>query len=259
MFTSEGRLAKIDPESTRRILVFGDIHGDLRALQNGLELRRSGDVTVFLGDYADRGPEGVEVIEGIDALRKRLPDETVVLKGNHEMYTESGEPTFAPCTLIEEAARKRGSWEAFFPQFSEFLSSLYLGALLPGHYLFLHGGLGEEVQGLDDLIWPSGQVEEELLWSDPMEGEGAGPNMRGAGSRFGADITRKVLESVGARTLIRSHEPRRAVSGPAFDQDGSIVTVSSTGVYGGAPFVLLLDLEEPPHTPAELGEAVTYL
>jgi protein phosphatase len=259
MYTERGKLAWIDPESTERILVFGDIHGDMDALRKGLELRKTGDVVVFLGDYADRGSEGVEVIEGIDAFRKRLPDHVIVLQGNHELFTETGEPTFAPCTLIEEAERKRGSWHAFFGEFSRFISSLSLAAVLPEHYLFLHGGLGEAVTETDDLIEPSSRVLEELLWSDPMNGEGASPNMRGAGSIFGPDVTARVLEHVGVRTLVRSHEPRKARSGPAFEHEGQVVTVSSTGVYGGAPFVLVLDLRNPPHSEEELNEAVHFV
>lgn len=259
MFTSRGNLAEIDPASTARILVFGDIHGDLEALKSGLSRRKSGDVIVLLGDYADRGPEGVEVIEGIQALAERLPESVIPLQGNHELFTRDGEPTFAPCTLQEEAERKRGSWEAFFGQFSRFISSLYTAALLPGEYLFLHGGLGSSVTDIESLEQPSGEVIEELLWSDPTEEEGTAPNMRGAGSMFGPDVTSRILDTVGARTVIRSHEPRKARSGPAFDHDGRIVTVSSTGVYGGTPFVLELDLDAPPHGPEELEAAVRFL
>jgi protein phosphatase len=259
MYTAEGSLARIDPESTKRILVFGDIHGDLQALKKGLELRRSGDVVVFLGDYADRGAEGVEVIEGIDALLRRLPGEVIALQGNHELFTASGEPTFAPCTLIEEAARKRGSWEAFFGQFSQFIDQLFAAAVLPEHYLFLHGGLGDAVREIDDLVQPNGAVKEQLLWSDPMEGKGTMANMRGAGSQYGPDVTDRVLNSLGVRTLIRSHEPRKSRSGPAFDQEGRIVTVSSTGVYDGRPFLLELDLQQPPHSPEEMSDAVRFL
>ncbi len=259
MFTTRGSVAWIDPESTARILIFGDLHGDLDALQKGLALRKPGDVVVFLGDYADRGSEGIEVIEGIEALQKRLPDEVIALQGNHELFSENGEPTFAPCTLIEEAEKKRGSWKTFFGEFSRFISLLHIAAILPGHYLFVHGGLGEAVEDVESLVEPSSRTREELLWSDPMEEKGTSMNMRGAGSQFGPDVTRRVLECIDARTLIRSHEPRRASAEPVYDHEGRVMTVSSTNVYGGAPFVLILDLQDPPHTEAALTEAVKYL
>jgi hypothetical protein len=46
---------------------------------------------VFLGDYADRGISGTEVLEGVSRLLDRNRENVVLLKGNHEDYTENGE------------------------------------------------------------------------------------------------------------------------------------------------------------------------
>jgi hypothetical protein len=236
-----GSLARIRPAEDERILVFGDIHGDIDSLKRGLSLRRRSDYVVFLGDYADRGSEGVEVIEGIDMLLDRYPEKVVALKGNHEEYTGNGEPTFSPCTLIQEAERKRGSWREFFDAtFSPFLRKLSLSALVPGGVLFVHGGIGEGIDSADALESPDESLERTVLWSDPGSEPGTSLNMRGAGTVFGPDITETVLRNVDAGLVVRSHEPRRAVTGPAFDHDEKIVTVSSTRIYDGRPFVLLL-------------------
>ena len=41
--------------------------------------------------------------------------------------------------------------------------------------------------------------------------------------------------------IIRSHEPRKARNGPFFEHENRIVTVNSTSLYGGIPFVLNLN------------------
>ena len=91
------------------------MHGDYKSLVALLELvDLDGDLLVFLGDYADRGPSGVEVIRTVAELRKEHPKNVVALMGNHEDFTESGEPNFNPCTLINEAQAKTGSWQTYF-------------------------------------------------------------------------------------------------------------------------------------------------
>jgi serine/threonine-protein phosphatase with EF-hands len=259
MFEPRDSVAIIDPEKVERIIVFGDLHGDLQSLQRGLELRGPKDLLIFLGDYADRGPSGVEVIEGIHALCDRIPDKVIALMGNHEDYSEYGEPTFMPCTLIDEANRKRGSWDEFFPVFKQFTDQLFLTALLPGHALFVHGGINSSIYSEDELAFPGPALRRELLWNDPYPEEGQYASMRGAGSMFGPDISRTVLERLDVHSLIRSHEPRKALPGPYIEHEGRVVTVSSTGVYDGRPFVLVLETQNFPRLPDSFLDSTVFL
>jgi hypothetical protein len=259
MYDINGDLAIIDRESIRRIIVFGDIHGDLESLEWGMRNWGPNDLLLFLGDYADRGPSGVEVIESILAISDRAPGRTLILKGNHEDYGETGEPRFSPCTLMDEAARKRGSWEAFLPIFREFESRMSSAAILPGFALFTHAGIGPEINGPDDLIEPSSLVREHLIWSDPGLRRGVVPSPRGAGVLFGPDISASVLASLGVKFLIRSHQPRKATVSPAFDHRGRVVTLNSTRVYGGGSFVVELDTMGLPEKPKELRRLARLL
>lgn len=49
---------------------------------------------IFLGDYADRGPKGVEVIDSVEELIGKYPGRLIALRGNHEDYTEGGSREF---------------------------------------------------------------------------------------------------------------------------------------------------------------------
>jgi predicted phosphodiesterase len=88
-----------------KILVVGDIHGDLEVFEKiknvfKKELEKDPKVClVFLGDYADRGDFGLEVIEGLKELINEYKENVIALKGNHEDYDDEGNPNFRPCDL----------------------------------------------------------------------------------------------------------------------------------------------------------------
>lgn len=75
-----------------RIYAIGDIHGRADLLDQVLEridedLARNPiarPVTVFLGDYIDRGPKSAEVTTKL--IARSTTHETVCLRGNHELY-----------------------------------------------------------------------------------------------------------------------------------------------------------------------------
>jgi serine/threonine protein phosphatase 1 len=71
-----------------RTLAFGDIHGMSSALDAllGIVQPMPQDQLVFLGDYVDRGPDSMGVIDRILNLSHR--HRVVCLKGNHELMME---------------------------------------------------------------------------------------------------------------------------------------------------------------------------
>ncbi|MEM0083824.1 MAG: metallophosphoesterase family protein [Candidatus Methanomethylicia archaeon] len=254
-----GRLKVIDRGDFERIIVVGDIHGDYESFKRIRELfNPDRDLIVFLGDYADRGDMGIEVIEGIYELIEMYGDRIIALKGNHEDY-RNGEPYFQPCTLIWEADLKRGGWINYYNSFlTKFFAKLFLAAIYR-NILFVHGGISSKIGSIKDLENPSYEVEEDVLWSDPYEEEGEIPNYRGAGILFGPDISRRICKILNVDYIVRSHEPRKAFRGPFIEHEGRIVTISSTRIYGGIPFIIAIPSVETPRNGYELKNYVIKL
>jgi predicted MPP superfamily phosphohydrolase len=228
-----------------KVFVVGDLHGDYESFKNAVKIfdenKEEGDILIFLGDYADRGPNGVEIISELYRLLKIRKD-IVALKGNHEDYSKDGEPKFYPCDLIDEANTKiNGGWETFWKEtFQNFLGYLK-PAYIAGKVLFVHGGISKRIQSREELF--KKENEEILLWSDPYDEEGEIPSSRGAGVEFGEDITNKVLKKLDVKLIVRSHQPDKAAYGePYFEHSGKIVTINSSKVYG-IPFMVLVDPE----------------
>jgi hypothetical protein len=238
----EDRLPKF-----RRIAVLGDIHGNYNIFSSIFKiLDPSKDGIIFLGDYGDRGTKGIKVIDTIDSLIRKYPLNIIALKGNHEDYSNFGDPNFYPCDLMYEVEKTGKSWLEYFKnKLKPFIENLYLAAIIPNEVLFVHGGISTRINDLNALRTPTREVEIDVLWSDPFEDKGEYPNRRGAGVQFGNDITSKVCFSLGVKRIFRSHEPIKALEGPYYEHENRIITVSSTSAYGGKPFVIIFNSKEP--------------
>ncbi len=133
---------------TTKILVVGDLHGDLKTYNAIVESwRKEPDAhLIFLGDYADRGSQGLEILESLMNLAES--PRVVLLRGNHEDYFPDGKPQFSPCDLILEVEAKRGNWKKYFGDcLSTFFNQLYDAAILPSEILFVHGGISTANDG----------------------------------------------------------------------------------------------------------------
>lgn len=104
------------------IFIFGDIHGDSATLLNAIEkLVETGVLNeqweleehnhlIFLGDYTDRGHDGVEVWYSLLKLLEANPDpsDVIILRGNHESFDMNVSAGIAPGThgYIDELRQK---------------------------------------------------------------------------------------------------------------------------------------------------------
>ena len=230
-------------------LVVGDLHGDFETFRQILKIFESKKKAriIFLGDYGDRGEKGLEIIESLIRLKKQFEERIILLKGNHEDYSEEGEWYWAPCTLPLEVEEKRKvPWKEYFRNYlyPNFFSTLKLFYLIPNFALFVHAGISSKIKSLSDLKNPSKDLYLKLLWSDPFEGNGELPNPRGLGILFGEDVTEKVLKALGVKIIIRAHEPGKAREGFWVEHKGKVITLSSTRVYGGIPAIMEIDPKE---------------
>jgi serine/threonine protein phosphatase 1 len=192
-----------DPRSSRvpagtRIYAVGDVHGRADLLASALsrieaDIARypiSRPITVFLGDYVDRGPASREAIELLVAWRGL--HEAVFLKGNHEdfllrflkepavledwrycggletLIAYGLKPPINP-TQVEQAQLAQDLAGALPDTHHGFLQALAL-FFICGDFLFVHAGLRPLVpiqqQAESDLLWIR---EEFLLWEKPFE------------------------------------------------------------------------------------------
>lgn len=216
-----GYLNKIS-EDEKELIVVGDIHGDIKSLKFIFDntKRIPKKKFIFLGDYGDRGFFQVEVYYSILKLKENFPD-TILLRGNHEFPRGLGVyPHDLPFYLKEKFLDK---WQKIYEEIKDLWELLPNCAILNRKYLFLHGGIPSELKSLEDSS--SRKFLEEILWNDPSdEIFGTIESQRGAGKIFGKDISKKILNLLQVKTLIRSHE---ACNGFKINHDGLILTIFS--------------------------------
>lgn len=70
----------------KRTLVFGDIHGGLKALEQLFERVKItiDDTLIFLGDYVDGWSESAETVQFLIEVAEK--QECIFIKGNHDLW-----------------------------------------------------------------------------------------------------------------------------------------------------------------------------
>ncbi|MBW2429850.1 MAG: serine/threonine protein phosphatase [Deltaproteobacteria bacterium] len=151
-----------------KIFAIGDIHGSfdrLQELMQKIPIDFTEDILVFIGDYIDRGPGSVEVVNYLIGLKKRVP-EIIYLKGNHEDMLEKyldGTDRFTYLlnggqNTLDSYLSKTNTSNSFPipPDHMEFFQSLRL-YYETEDYIFVHAGLRPKVplesQEAEDLLW----------------------------------------------------------------------------------------------------------
>jgi protein phosphatase len=253
------------------MVVFGDIHGNFPDMMfflnkviafDDIMLKYTSTNLLFLGDYVDRGPHGVECIMYLLALKCIAPKKVSLLRGNHESPEVNGDVDVYGYSsfkyqCFERFGREKGMelWIAI----NEVFQYLPVIAEIDKKIFCVHGGLpqysgGEDrrLEILSDPAFPRVPVVQcndmsnvaqrmiinDLLWSDPavagqpVDQFGFGPNPRGPDIKtFGARAVDMFCERYGFQYIFRAHQEK--ADGLRISDNARVVTIFSTSDYAG--------------------------
>ena len=193
------------------VVICGDLHGQFYDLLEMFKKAGGGPPAqkyLFLGDYIDRGSNSIETMELLLCLKCLYPEQTTLVRGNHESRSISFVYGF-----YEEINRKYGNtlpWKLF----NEIFDLLPLCAVIDKTIFCVHGGLSPLITTIDQirLINRRGEIPHEgaicdLLWSDPTdENETWAFNTRGAGWMFGYKVVNEFNQINGIELICRAHQ-----------------------------------------------------
>ncbi|MHA1802969.1 MAG: metallophosphoesterase [Promethearchaeota archaeon] len=219
-----------------KILIVGDLHGDLETLEKILEkfFKEKFDYLLFLGDYVDRGAKQVEVINTLFYYKTHFPSKIILIRGNHEDRTINRQYGF-----YDELRHKfNDHHKEIFNKYNKAFSKLPLAAITWNRIFCIHGGIPE---GLEDInvinSFPKNQITikdsmtKQLLWNDPHERGGMFKrNSRGVGiKKFGKTAFMNFITLNSIRYIIRSHEKFKNGFKEFFD--GKLISIFSSHSY----------------------------
>jgi serine/threonine-protein phosphatase 2B catalytic subunit len=130
------------------VVIIGDIHGQYFDMIHMFEKvidSRPGCKTLFLGDYVDRGIYSVEVMIFLLSLKMAQPNETCLLRGNHETQAMTEHFTFRDDIL------NKYEDENLYDQFLECFKSMPVCATVNKEYICMHGGISPEMGKVEDI------------------------------------------------------------------------------------------------------------
>jgi serine/threonine protein phosphatase 1 len=156
-----------------RKLVFGDIHGGLRALEEviGQVGPRPDDFFVFLGDYVDGWSQACETVEYLINFGARYP--CVFLRGNHDDlslgWLRDGveNPIWLHSGGAATQQSYRGIGEATKRRHIGFLEGLEDYHLDAGNRLFLHAGF-TNLRGVEHEYFSKNFYWDRTLWETAL-------------------------------------------------------------------------------------------
>ena len=153
----------------------GDIHGQFHDLLSMVDLCGGGPPKhkyLMIGDFVDRGKNGIEVMCLLLAYKIKYPEHIFLLRGNHECSTITKIYGF-----YDEVKRRYNLplWRAFCSMFNY----LPVSAIIDERILCMHGGLSQDLNN-KGLSYINTRIERpleipdtgllcDLLWSDPCD------------------------------------------------------------------------------------------
>lgn len=244
---------------TDRLVLVGDVHGQFMDLQTHIfshqrevmlaaqDAENIATVTdyryLFLGDYVDRGPHGVESIMLLLALKVEYPTMIYLIRGNHE---ES--QTCRIYGFLQECKNKldANAWTKFTSVFTvlPLAAAVYRQEQQNTVLFCCHGGLSPQLTTIPSLQFinraeyghqflssEETEMVDGLLWSDPSDHEEAfRHNQRGCGHTFNEEATEKFIrDNEGVVLVVRAHQ--MVMEGYQWEHNGKLLTLFSAPNY----------------------------
>lgn len=259
----------------KRIVAFGDIHGDLEATRSALRVAGAIDdddrwiggelIVVQTGDQLDRGDDEQAILDLFERLRleaEAAGGAVHALLGNHELMNVSGDLRyvtkggFADFADAVEYDPDDPSLAAFAPHERARMAALRPGGpyalllakrdvilQLDGN-VFVHGGVLPQhvAYGIDRINeetreWLRGEAERPLI----LDGENS-PQWTRLYSRepdsLACDVLGQVLDRLDAKRMVMGHTVQGAGVSSACDAHAWRIDVGMAAYYGGHVEVL---------------------
>ncbi|KJH47949.1 Ser/Thr phosphatase family protein [Dictyocaulus viviparus] len=174
---------------------------------------------LFLGDYVDRGVQGVELMTLLFCLKIRYPTQLIF------------QAWFRYFFIIFSV------WRMFLGAFN----CMPVAAIVAGTIFCAHGGISPFINCLDDInkikrpsIVPAYGIGCDLLWSDPsVQGDGWILSHRGISFLFGSKAVEDFCIKHNVDIILRGHQINNEMykNGYRISFDGRLVTLFSAPNY----------------------------
>lgn len=270
-------------DAPKRLVAFGDVHGDLDATKRALRLAGAIDasgawiggdlVVVQTGDQLDRGDDDRAILDLFDSLALQAREaggRVLALNGNHELMnaqldfryvTEGSNPPFAEFAAaapqgaaLPEAQKGRAG--AFFPGgvYAKKLAERPIVAIV-GDSVFVHGGvLPKHVEyGLEKLdaetrAWLRGEAKAPPSGVVAEDGVVWSRLYSAAPGVEECTTLAKALAALGKKRMVMGHTPQKPDISSACGGAAWRIDTGMSRHYGGRVEVLQI-----------VGDAVTVL
>jgi len=216
------------------IQICGDIHGQYHDLLRMFEYCGfPPDANyLFLGDFVDRGKNGLECICLLLAYKFKYPENFFLLRGNHECASINRIYGF-----YDECKRRYNI--KMWKKFQETFNVLPIAAVVDEKIFCVHAGISPDLQSMkqiQDIMRPTDVPDAgllcDLMWSDPdADITGWAENDRGVSYTFGADVVGKFLQKHDFDLVVRAHQV--VEDGYEFFADRQLVTIFTAPNYCG--------------------------
>ncbi len=241
LFRKETLILELKKEySQDKVIVIGDLHGDLKSLTRLLDIinLENPKHVIFLGDIVDRGLYQLECFILVLALKVKDSNKYYLLRGNHETLKVNKNYGFFQDFLNRFKDPKK------FSQVVDIYNALPYCALVNESILCLHGGIPEDFNAINrlrsvktseiDLNYENADKSLlQIMWNDPKSNlKGFTESFRGREIKFfGEDVFKDFMRENKLDYLIRAHE--RFPKGYKWFFNERLLSIFSSANYRG--------------------------